>query len=364
MSEQTTATQHFPCPGCGSRVEYAAGTAVMRCPYCGFQQQIAAPGTAIEEHSYDAWSAGPRKAVAHVGRYVFACQGCGARTETDLLSDRCQFCGAPVVADPGAVELIAPEVVVPFGLGPPEVRAAFTGWVSSRWFAPSNLKKVGATEQLAGTYLPHWTYDSSTVTDYAGQRGEHYWVTETYTENVNGQSVTRTRQVQRTRWYSASGTVARDFDDVLVPATTALPANRLEQLQPWQLERGVPFQPAYLFGYRTLRYNTEPDAGLEAAKAQMRPVIETDCRSDIGGDEQRVHSMDTRYAEIMFKLVLLPVWIAAYLHAGRTWQVFVNANTGEVIGERPFSAMKIVAAVLAAVALIVTVLVLYQVYRH
>jgi DNA-directed RNA polymerase subunit RPC12/RpoP len=364
MSEQTTATQHFPCPGCGSRVEYAPGTTVMRCPYCGYQQQIAGTGTAIQEHSYDTWFAGPRKPVARVGKFTFHCQGCGATTDTDLQSDRCQFCGAPVVADQSAGELIAPEVVVPFGLALPEVRKAFQGWVSSRWFAPSSLKKVGATERLAGTYLPHWTYDSATTTNYTGQRGEYYWETETYTENVNGQQVTKTRQVRKTRWYRADGTVARAFDDVLVPATTTLPAKRLAQLEPWQLERGVPYQPAYLSGYRTLRYDTEPDAGLEAAKVQMQRIIEGDCRSDIGGDEQRVQSMDTRYAALMFKLVLLPVWIAAYLHAGKTWQVFVNANTGEVIGERPFSVAKIVAAVLAVIAVIVTLLVIYQAVRH
>ena len=73
---------------------------------------------------------------------------------------------------------------------PEEVRKAFKGWVTSRWFAPSSLKKVGSTEQLTGTYLPHWTYDSATATNYTGERGEHYWVTETYTENVNGQQVT------------------------------------------------------------------------------------------------------------------------------------------------------------------------------
>jgi DNA-directed RNA polymerase subunit RPC12/RpoP len=362
MSE-TTATQFFPCPGCGSRVEYAPGTAVLRCPYCGFVQQIAATGGAIEEHPYDAWFAGPRKALAQVGRYVFQCQGCGAKTETDHLSDRCQFCGAAVVADPTAAELIAPEAVVPFGLGQPEVRTAFKGWVTSRWFAPTSLKKVGSTEQLTGTYLPHWTYDSSTTTNYTGQRGVYYWVTETYTETVNGQSQTKTRQVRHTRWYPAAGTVARAFDDVLVPATTTLPANRLQKLEPWQLERAVVFQPAYLSGYRTLRYDTEPDAGLEVAKTQMQRVIETDCRTDIGGDEQQVHSMNTRYAAVMFKLVLLPVWVAAYMHAGRSWQVFVNANTGEVIGERPFSTAKIVAAVLAAIVVIVTLLALYQLYR-
>ena len=99
MSDQTTATQHFPCPGCGSRVEYAPGTTVLRCPYCGYQQQIAATAAVVQEHAYDVWAAGPRKPVAQVGRYVLLCQGCGARTETDHLSERCQFCGAPVVVE-------------------------------------------------------------------------------------------------------------------------------------------------------------------------------------------------------------------------------------------------------------------------
>jgi DNA-directed RNA polymerase subunit RPC12/RpoP len=359
MSEQTTQTQVFPCPGCGSRVEFAPGTRVLRCPYCGYQQEIAQQGKQIQEHSYDEWLAKPRKPVAMVGAYVFLCQGCGARTETDKVSDRCQFCGAPVVADTNPAELIVPEVVVPFALGQPEVRDRFQKWVKSRWFAPGSLKKVGATEQLAGTYLPHWTFDAQTSTNYRGQRGEHYYVTETYSETVNGQTVTRTRQVQRTRWHPASGQVRRGFDDVLVPATTTMPQAQLVKLSPWALTTGVSYQPEFLSGYRTLRYDVEPSNGLESAKAQMKPVIENDCRRDIGGDEQRVSAMDIHYAALMFKLVLLPVWIAAYLHAGKTFQVLVNAATGEVIGERPYSVGKIVAAVLLVVAVIATILVVY-----
>lgn len=289
---------------------------------------------------------------------MFACAGCGAQTETDDLSDRCQFCAAPVVAAPGAGGLIVPEAVVPFALDEAEVRAAFRSWVTSRWFAPSALRKVAATEKMAGTYLPHWTYDSATRTAYTGQRGDYYYVTETYTVTVDGRSESRTRQVRRTRWRRAAGTVQRDFDDVLVPATRVLPAERLAKLEPWRLGAAVPYQPAFLSGYRTLRYDTDPDAGLAAAQAEMREVIEDDCRADIGGDEQRVHSMDTRYAAVAFKLVLLPVWIAAYVHAGRPWQVTINADTGEVVGDRPYSWVKITAAAVAVAALIVTVLIL------
>src|SRR3954449_6214283 len=352
----TPGTLTFHCSQCGARLEYAPGTTSLKCPYCGHTQAVAAIDTLIEEHSYDAWAAVPPKPGRPAGSYRMVCHRCGAQTDSDNLSDTCPFCGAPIVAETAGGDQIAPEAVVPFGIDPRAAQDAVRGWVRSRWFAPNKLKKVGATEQLHGTYIPHWTYDAQTATDYSGMRGEHYWETETYTENGE----TRTRQVMRTAWYPAGGHVERPFDAVLVPGSTRLTPDRVPALAPWPLARAVPYQPDYLSGYQTLRYDVEPDRGLAAAKQQMEQVIEGDCRDDIGGDEQRVSAMDVRYAEIMFKLVLLPIWIAAYLYGGRTYQVFVNAHTGQVVGERPYSIPKIVAAFAAAVVVLTAVLVLYS----
>ncbi len=155
-----------------------------------------------------------------------------------------------------------------------------------------------------------------------------------------------------TRWWPASGQVRHAFDDVLVPASQRLPQSRLDDLAPWSLDNAVAYQPGYLSGYQALRYDVEPDQGLDEAKTRMRPAIEKDCRADIGGDEQRVHSVDTALLDVMFKLVLLPVWIAAYVYAGRTFQVLVNAHTGQVVGERPYSPWKISAAVAAVLTVI------------
>ncbi|MEJ2579901.1 MAG: hypothetical protein P8Z68_12555 [Kineosporiaceae bacterium] len=362
MSDPTADTAMFPCASCGARVEFAPGSTMLRCPYCGHEQAIEATSATIEEHDYQTWAANARKPVAQVGAHVYTCTGCGARTESNDLSERCQFCASPMVADPAAVDAIAPEAVLPFGVDRSGARTAFQRWIRSRWFAPDALKKVASTEQMDGTYLPHWTYDARTMTRYTGQRGEHYWVTETYTVTVDGHPQTRTRQVQHTRWYPAAGTVQRAFDDVLVPATTHLPAQQLDTLGPWDLTKAAPFQPGYLSGFRTLRYDIEPDAGLQDAKQRMKAVIHGDCRADIGGDEQRVASMNTRYDDLAFKLVLLPLWIAAYVYAGRTWQVVINANTGEVVGDRPYSKLKIALAVLAGLAAAAAVYGLYRVF--
>ncbi|WP_055477698.1 hypothetical protein [Sphaerimonospora mesophila] len=346
----------YPCRSCGATLEYAPGTHRMRCPYCRQEQPIAPTGREVREHDFAMLARLPVKPRETAGAaHMFVCPGCHAHTESDTLSEKCQFCGTPLVAEAGAIERIVPEAMIPFGIDRDGARAALRKWTSSRWFAPSSLKKVTEAETFKGSYLPYWTYDASTVSDYRGQRGDHYWVTETYTVTENGQTRTATRQVRKTRWSSASGRVSRAFDDVLVAGTGRVPARQLEKLTPWPLAQVVPYQQEYLAGFQTVRYDIEPESGFESAKQQMAEVIEDDCRRDIGGDEQRVSSVDTHYFDLTFKLVLLPVWFLTYLHGGKTWQVMVNAHTGEVIGKRPHSAAKIASAVLAVVAVIAVV---------
>src|SRR5690606_13249904 len=171
---------------------------------------------------------------------------------------------------------------------------------------------------------------------------------------------TTPRGARKTRGYSASGSVARWFAGVRGPATEHVPAARLEALAPWPLERAVAFTPAYVAGHHSLRYDAGPETGLEQAKAKMAEVIEDDCRRDIGGDEQRVHHVDTRYADVTFKLVMLPVWVGAYLYGGKPYQVLINGVDGVVQGERPYSAVKITFAVLAAVLMLTLVAVYFM----
>ena len=50
------------------------------------------------------------------------------------------------------------------------------------------------------------------------------------------------------------------------------------------------------------------------------------------------------------------MWIGAYKFQAKVYQVLVNARTGEVQGERPYSAMKIA---LLSVAILLLVVVLW-----
>jgi DNA-directed RNA polymerase subunit RPC12/RpoP len=351
------AQQEYPCAGCGARLHFAAGTTALRCPYCGHQQEVVVEAEQlVREHSFLDWLDSADKPTGHVGAYTVHCSGCGARSETDKLSDDCPFCGSPIVLEPGAEAMITPEAVLPFGIPQNKAMESFGEWIGSRWFAPNSLKSLAAHEKIQGTYLPHWTYDSPTTTMYEGQRGDYYYTTESYTDSDGKR---QTREVRHVRWYPAYGSVQRVFDDILVPAVTSLPPDKLTELEPWDLPAVTRYRAEYLAGFQTLRYEVEPQEGFELFKRTVSSTIEQDCRNDIGGDEQRVHSTQTDWGTVTFKLLLLPVWVAAYRYQERTWQVMINARTGEVIGERPYSTWKIAAAIIAAVTVLAILVALY-----
>ncbi|MDD6790725.1 MAG: hypothetical protein DIU53_007280 [Thermobifida fusca] len=338
-----------PCSGCGAHLEFAPGTLTLVCPYCGFSQQITAPARPVQEYPFEQLVAMPRKRAAELAPHHLVCSRCGAHTLSDALSSHCQFCSAPLVVDTSEDPQIVPEAVVPFTVDRSQAREALRKWTQSRWFAPNGLKKVADAETMKSTYLPHWTFDADTVTAYRGRRGEYYYVTVTDSEG-------RRRRERRTAWYPASGTVSRRFDDVLVVATDRVPVKRLDALDPWPLAQARPYAAEFLAGHHTVRYSVEPEQGLEIAKGKMRKVIEQDCRRDIGGDEQRLDWVNTQYSNVAGKLVLLPVWSGSYLYNGKSWQVLINGCTGEVQGDRPYSAVKIAFAVLVALIVVAAVI--------
>ena len=79
---------------------------------------------------------------------------------------------------------------------------------------------------------------------------------------------------------------------------------------------------------------------------------------------ERVTSMDTRYADLMFKLLLLPIWIAAYSYRAQTYQLIVNAQTGEVLGNRPYSTVKIALAILTGLILVAAIITIIAIANH
>ena len=228
LQPETSKIRKFPCPGCGAKLEFNPDAAQLKCPYCGREEIIPQAPEQVQERSYEEYFNANRTQLAALSTTAVevACSDCGANItfEPPDVAGDCPFCAAHLVAQPKSADpTLSPEGILPFGVGRKDARVQVQKWIASRWFAPNALKQLAQQEKLEGVYLPFWTYDCHTASRYRGERGTYYYVSESYTDtDSNGNRVTKTRQVRKTRWRSASGMVRRFFDDVLVAATTSV----------------------------------------------------------------------------------------------------------------------------------------------
>jgi DNA-directed RNA polymerase subunit RPC12/RpoP len=349
--------KQFSCERCGAILSYAPGTAELVCSYCGHRNRIVEAPTEVVER---ALAPALREAAGEPPPSTpipAKCGSCGASFEFDPpgFAGPCPFCGQPVMADPGPYRRIRPAGLLPFLVGDQEARRLVGDWLKGLWFAPSGVaEQARGPGRLHGVYLPYWTFDADTRTSYVGRRGDVYYVTQYVNTIVDGRQVRQAVQVPKIHWRLAMGQVSRRFDDVLVLATAgeALPAHLVEELEPWDLDGMRPFTADYLSGFGGELYQVPVDQGFARAQAVMREVIAADVRHDIGGDQQVIERMEVDEGEPTFKHVLLPVWVAAFRFLGRPYRFVVNGRTGEVHGERPWSAWKVAGAVALGLLLI------------
>jgi len=351
--------KQFPCNSCGANLMFCPGQQSLKCPYCDSVNEIAIEDVPIEENDFltklDEIENHPEQ-VDTIEVSEIKCGACAAEFAIDPneTAGECPYCATPFVQQPHSEIILKPGALLPFKVTRAKGKDQFNKWVSSLWFAPNKLKEYArTTEKLQGVFLAHWTYDSYTVTSYMGQRGEYYWETEWYTDSEGNR---KSRSVRKTRWYPASGRVSNRFDDILVVANDSLPRKYTQKLEPWDLQELVPYSEEFLSGFRSERYSVGLRQGFTLAQDQVDPVIEQTVRNDIGGDTQRIHNRYSNWNDVTYKYVLLPVWVTAYKFQDDVFRIVINARTGEVQGERPWSWIKITAAVLAVLIVIGTII--------
>ncbi len=346
----------FPCDQCGADLEFSIGQQSLQCPYCHAVKQLTPTLEEIRENDYVDMlarlkalrEAGEEVVYTAEGIHEVRCESCGANVvfEGTLTSSACPYCASPLQRDKvhDAGSRIKVDAVLPFLVPKERAAANLKEWVRSRWFAPNEFKRQGAAGKFSGCYLPYFTYDSATFTRYAGQRGDHYTVTVGHGKNR--------RTERRTRWTSASGEFSRFFDDVLVLAVKDDHQSLLQELEPWPLAKLTPFTQEVLAGFFARTYDIPLEQAFQTAKQRIDAALRQDVCRRIGGDEQRVEFQKTAYNALTFKHVLLPVWLMAYRFRDRSYRVTINAATGEVHGERPYSWAKITLAILAGAAVV------------
>jgi len=344
------------CINCGAELRYAPGTTELQCEYCGHTETIEPLDESFEELELKPYLEQMGSLSHSEAISILHCKNCGANQhiEENYKSLHCVYCSMPlIIEDAYKEDWILPGAVLPFQLNSQKAHQIFQQWVKKLWFAPNKLKKAALDPQnTKGLYVPYWTFDAQLYATYTGQRGDYYYVSVPYTTTVNGKTVTRTRQERRTRWTPASGDISGFVDDTLIKASKQKAGVIPRKIARWNLKDLQAFDSSYLAGFVTEKYTIPLKDGHLEANKEARNIADRWARRDIGGDTQRVSSINMKLSQETFKHILLPVYVSAYHFKSKRYNFFVNGQTGTLAGDRPYSFWKIFFLVLSIILII------------
>lgn len=393
-----SAGSRFPCANCQAAQTFDPVRGMLHCPYCGSQREVPPgppplhPGERSLAEGLRA--VGPPQGAAPAGG--LRCQGCGATVvvSSEAIAATCAFCGLASVrpvADTGRALL--PDSVLPFCIERQAAAQAFSRWLKALWLRPTELVHLAELAQLQGVYVPFWIFAGRVESQWTAEAGRYYYVEADPDEYgilgearqplrrddpdadddepsrsdggiFGGPSLpeTRRRRVRKTRWRPAQGQRSDVYRDVLVCASQGLQGAQAERLASYELRRLVPYAEGYLAGFAAEAYAVDLGAGHRHARQRLDAEQEERCAAAVAGDTHRNLIVRNRYSDETFRYALLPVWLSTYRYRGRLYRFVVSGQTGEVIGQAPYSYLKVAVACLLGLA--VLGLILYVWHKH
>ena len=337
------------CPQCGGVMDYDPKTGGLYCPYCDYVEEIKVAnddGDAVAKELDFASAEFTGNCDWGAAKKTVTCKSCGAVSVYDALevANECPYCGSNQVMEANDVKTLAPNGVIPFAVEKKAAGEKFTTWLKKKWFAPKDAKLSAKADAFKGIYLPYWTFDADTSSDYRGEYGKDRKVKKGDKEETI------------TDWYKTSGHYDEFIDDALVAGTGTQNTAILSQIEPFDTNNAKPYKPEYLAGFSAERYSIGLKDAWEKAKAfiknKLEGLIRNKIMSDHNADHVRNLIVNTQYSNITYKYVLLPVWISSFKYNGKVYQFAVNGQTGKVGGKYPISPIRVAIAVIVCIAII------------
>lgn len=347
-SETTEKETDKKCPNCGATVLFDPASGKMHCDYCGYECELPSADAEHEVCEIDFESAVNKESCEWgAEKKSVECKSCGAVSIYDALETAavCPFCGSTQVMPAATDKTIAPGGVCPFVVPKATAGEKFTKWLKRKWFAPKKAKQSANPEAFKGVYLPYWTYDAQTTSNFTAKAGYDQQV-----RKKDGGYETHTT------WRHVNGVYQEFIDDETVLASEQHKKSGIKYCEPFKLSKLVPYNPQLLAGFAAERYSIGLKDGWEIAKtsiqSKLRSNINTYVKHHWGCDRVSSVKFSTLYNNITYKYILLPVWISSFKYKEKTYQFVVNGQTGKVGGNSPVSALRVIIAILIGAGII------------
>ena len=363
-----TQVTNYQCPACTGPLHYSAKSGKLECDYCGSSFDVAeiealyarkeaeAAAAKQEAEAAAAKQAADAKAEAAQaakdeaaeaaaasggwdtsdlsrdwgaeadGLRIYSCPSCGAELICDqsTAATACPYCGNPAIVPGQFSGALRPDYILPFRLSKDDAVQALRAHYKGKPFLPRSFTSANHIEQIQGVYVPFWLFDGG------AEGAASYRASNTNVYETGDYEITETRHYHVVR----AGSLA--FEKIPVDASSKMPDDHMDSIEPFDYTQLRPFSTAYLPGYLADKYDVTIDDSRDRADTRCRETLAQALRDTVTGYGACVTEREDialRRGKVHY--ALLPVWMLSTKWHGQDFLFAMNGQTGKLVGDLP-----------------------------
>lgn len=262
---------------------------------------------------------------------IYNCPSCGAELICDetTVATSCPYCDNHAVIPTRYSGEFKPDFVLPFAKTKEEAIAALKSHCKGRPFLPDTFTDGNHVKEVKGVYVPFWLFDGS------ASGSASFEATRSRTYLSGNYRVTETDHFDVYR----SGSIS--FLGIPVDASTKMPDDYMDSIEPFDYRALVPFSPAYLPGYLADKPDVDVEACGERADARAEVTVLDNLRDTVVGYEMVLaRGSSTGVVRERSHYAMLPVWMLSTRWEDAPYLFAMNAQTGKMVGDLPVDKRK------------------------
>lgn len=354
-----TQVTNYQCPACTGPLHYSAKSGKLACDYCGSSFDVAEiealyarkeAEAAAAKQAADAKAEAAQAAKAEAaeaaaasggwdtsdlsrdwgaeadGLRVYSCPSCGAELICDqsTAATACPYCGNPAIVPGQFSGALRPDYILPFRLSKDDAVQALRAHYKGKPFLPRSFTSANHIEQIQGVYVPFWLFDGG------AEGAASYRASNTNVFETGDYEITETRHYHVVR----AGSLA--FEKIPVDASSKMPDDHMDSIEPFDYVQLRPFSTAYLPGYLADKYDVTIDDSRDRADMRCRETLAQALRDTVTGYGACVTEREDialRRGKVHY--ALLPVWMLSTKWRGQDFLFAMNGQTGKLVGDLP-----------------------------
>ena len=367
MADQVT---NYQCPACTGPLHFDGKIGKLKCDYCGssftvqeveklyaaknasavsakeaadkkaekeaaeaaaFQNEMQAAAGGVKPEAAEGAEAASGWGSDAAKMRAYNCTSCGAELICDATTaaTQCPYCGNNTIIPGQFAGTLKPDYVIPFKREKKDAIEALKGYYKGKTLLPGSFSNSNHLEEIKGVYVPFWLYSG-----HVDARG-FYDAKQEETFRQGEFQVTRTKHFEAMR----EGTIS--FSRIPVDASSKMPDDLMDSIEPFDYKAITEFSLAYMPGYLANKYDVDRKECGKRAAERSRKSAEDALRNSVKGyssvttrtHDEKIYNEKTEYA-------VLPVWLLSTKWQGQNFLFAMNGQTGKMIGNLPVSKPK------------------------